>query len=289
VRGAVESEAWRPHESESIQSAPARARRGRVGGVRAACRRAGTSAEQYRQWIVEMKDSARGPFSGIKWYCKDGSVFQRASTPAPSTVAEFSTASGATARSSCARRLQGGDAARGHRREQGRGGTRLRRQLCTVCCREVPHRHRQRLDHAEGVVLSRRAAGGDEREGARNLLQAMAMRAEWTGYRFVALRTGVRMLPHGQDTASAQKVRQMAATLSDRDTGFASLRPRSTVRRKRATPPRAYLRGRGETRAAHQLRGTRARSIGSISQPLERTLEAAARAFSREPLCRSPQ
>jgi len=35
----------------------------------------GRSDPDFRRWIVEMKDSARGPFAGIKWYCKDGSVF----------------------------------------------------------------------------------------------------------------------------------------------------------------------------------------------------------------------
>ncbi len=32
--------------------------------------------DQYRKWIVEMKESPRGPFAGIKWYCKDGRVLQ---------------------------------------------------------------------------------------------------------------------------------------------------------------------------------------------------------------------
>ena len=32
------------------------------------------SAGQYRKWIAEMKDDARGPFSSIKWFCKDGRV-----------------------------------------------------------------------------------------------------------------------------------------------------------------------------------------------------------------------
>src|SRR6185295_11808842 len=37
----------------------------------------------------------------------------------------------------------------------------------------------------------------DEREAARNLLTAMAARNEWIGYRYAALRAGVRLLPHG--------------------------------------------------------------------------------------------
>ena len=32
------------------------------------------AAGQYRKWIAEMKDDARGPFAAIKWFCKDGRV-----------------------------------------------------------------------------------------------------------------------------------------------------------------------------------------------------------------------
>lgn len=29
---------------------------------------------QYRRWIADMKENPRGPFSSIKWFCKDGRV-----------------------------------------------------------------------------------------------------------------------------------------------------------------------------------------------------------------------
>ena len=64
----------------------------------------------------------------------------------------------------------------------------------------------------------------DEREGARDLLTAMAGQAEWIGVRYAGLRIGMRLLPHGKDTASVQKVRQMAASLSEQDKGFRDLR-----------------------------------------------------------------
>ncbi|HEY6134006.1 MAG TPA: hypothetical protein VIW70_08515, partial [Rubrivivax sp.] len=35
---------------------------------------ADSTAAQYKRWIVEMKDQPRGPFSGIKWFCRDGRV-----------------------------------------------------------------------------------------------------------------------------------------------------------------------------------------------------------------------
>jgi hypothetical protein len=64
----------------------------------------------------------------------------------------------------------------------------------------------------------------DEREAARSLLAAMATHGDWIGYRYPALRAGVRLLPHGADTASAQKVRNMAAAIADRAPAFQTLR-----------------------------------------------------------------
>jgi hypothetical protein len=29
---------------------------------------------KYRQWIMEMKTAERGPFSRLRWFCKDGAV-----------------------------------------------------------------------------------------------------------------------------------------------------------------------------------------------------------------------
>ena len=64
----------------------------------------------------------------------------------------------------------------------------------------------------------------NERESARRLLAEMASRPEWIGPRYTALRVAVRMLPHGKDSASVQKMRQLSAALSDRDDAFKPLR-----------------------------------------------------------------
>ena len=32
------------------------------------------SRETFRQWIEEMKTSPKGPFSRIRWFCRDGST-----------------------------------------------------------------------------------------------------------------------------------------------------------------------------------------------------------------------
>jgi hypothetical protein len=52
----------------------------------------------------------------------------------------------------------------------------------------------------------------------------MSGRPHWIGPGFPALRAGVRLLPHGSDSASIQKVRQVSAALSDKDPAFKPLR-----------------------------------------------------------------
>src|SRR5262249_14647961 len=64
----------------------------------------------------------------------------------------------------------------------------------------------------------------DERKASRELLLAMAARPEWVDLRYPVQRISARMLPHGRDEASMQKVRQMAATMAGRDGGFQNLR-----------------------------------------------------------------
>ncbi|MGZ8981847.1 MAG: PEP/pyruvate-binding domain-containing protein, partial [Burkholderiaceae bacterium] len=236
---------------------------------------------------AEMKDNPRGPFSGVKWYCKDGSVFP------PKEYA-------------CAKR--GGGVQHGELSERARKlraeGYRVATLLAgidapkAVAAPDFADAYAQLLVEKflvavdDGWIMRRalfyRGAlqEEDEREGARKLLQAMVMRPDWTGYRFVALRTGVRMLPHGQDTASAQRVRQMAAALSDRDAAFGPLRAKihGTPDASDAARVRGYA---GDAKSPELRRSAEelAAEIDRVYQPkpLEQTLESAAAAFGREP------
>ncbi|OQK17232.1 hypothetical protein AU255_04890 [Methyloprofundus sedimenti] len=69
----------------------------------------------------------------------------------------------------------------------------------------------------------------DERYGARMLLTALAEKNEWIKRRYSALRTGVQLLPHGEDSASIQKVRQMSVSLAEQDEQFVNLRTKIHV------------------------------------------------------------
>jgi len=182
-------------------------------------------ADTYRGWIEGMKESDRGPFEMIRWFCNDGTVL-----PPKAYACE----------------PHGGGHQHGEWSERTttlRGeGYWIANLLAGVDPAELladpqfGDRYAQMLIERylvaadDGWILRRalfyRGAiqEEDEREGARKLLSEMASRQEWIGPRYPALRTGVRLLPHGKDSASVQKVRQMSASLSDRDDGFKPLR-----------------------------------------------------------------
>ncbi len=183
------------------------------------------SDTQYRPWIEAMKTSERGPFARIRWFCKDGSVLP------PKAYA-------------CVER--GG----GHQHGEWSDRTnQLRAQgylIATLLAGTDPEKLVAESNFVEtwnqlliekflmavdnGWIMRRalfyRGAiqEEDERAAARALLIALAGRPEWIGLRYPSLRIGVRELPHGEDTASVQKVRQQSASLSEQDAGFKGLR-----------------------------------------------------------------
>ncbi len=180
---------------------------------------------QYRQWIEEMKTSERGPFSRIRWFCNDGSVLP------PKAYA-------------CSER--GG----GHQHGEWSDRTKQLRKEGFYVATLLAGLDSEKLaaDPAFNEVwnqlliekflmtvdngwIMRRALfyrgafqEEDERAAARALLITLAGKPDWIGLRFPSLRLGVRVLPHGVDTASVQKVRQLSASLSDRDAAFKGLR-----------------------------------------------------------------
>ncbi len=245
------------------------------------------AAAEYRRWIVEMKDSPRGPFSAIKWFCRDGRVLP------PQDYA-------------CAGKDKGWQHGEwSERTRQLRAqGFQVANLLAGIEADKViadpafPDLYAQWLVEKfliaadDGWILRKaqfyRGAiqEEDEREGARRLLTAMSAQPAWIGQRFVALRTGVRLLPHGADTASAQKVRNMAAALADRDAAFQSLRVKihGSPSAADAEAVRAYAAKSTDTALAEQARALAA-EIDRVyaPRPFAQTLDEAARALTREP------
>jgi hypothetical protein len=194
-------------------------------GLLAASTATAETLDTYRGWIGEMKEAERGPFSSIRWFCKDGRIL----APHDHGCAEKGEGWQHGEWSDRTKRLRSA----GYRVATFLAGLDATKALAAP---DFPDVYAQFLIErflvvADGGWILRRAQfyrgaiqEEDEREGARNLLIAMAARDEWNGRRFLALRTGVRLLPHGLDSASAQKVRNMAAAVADRDPAFQSLR-----------------------------------------------------------------
>jgi len=184
-----------------------------------------TDLSEYRTWIAEMKSEERGPFARIRWFCNDGSVLP------PKAYACESHGGGHQHGewSEKTKQLR----AQGYKVANLLAGTDPDKlmadpKFADLFAQMLIERY---LISADDGWIFRRALfyrgaiqEEDERKSARALLTEMASRSEWSGPDFVALRAGVRMLPHGADSASVQKVRQLSASLSDRDDGFKPLR-----------------------------------------------------------------
>ena len=181
--------------------------------------------ESYRSWIEQMKEADRGPFQRLRWFCNDGSVLP----PEPYAC-----------------RDHGG----GHQHGQWSERTQILRDdgyfIANLLAGLDGNAWLAGPDAAERyaqIVVERFLIGADdgwifrralfyrgaiqeedERAGARSLLLAMAADPYWSGPGYAAWRVGAKLLPHGQDNASIDRVRQMSAGLSDNDPGFRQLR-----------------------------------------------------------------
>lgn len=181
--------------------------------------------QRYQGWLQQMREQPRGPFSRIRWFCNDGTVLP------PKAYA-------------C--QPHGGGFQHGQWNAQ---TLELREQGFLVAnllagVQSGPWLDDRDFDNSYGQLLIERFLVAvdngwilrralfyrgaiqeeDERAGARSLLLEMLSRQEWIGPHYLSLRTGIKLLPHGVDTASAGKVRQLSAALSDDDPGFMPIR-----------------------------------------------------------------
>ena len=181
--------------------------------------------QRYQSWLQQMREQPRGPFSRIRWFCNDGTVLP------PKAYA-------------C--QPHGGGFQHGEWNAQ---TLELREQGFLVAnllagVQSGPWLDQRDFDNAYGQLLIERFLVAvdngwilrralfyrgaiqeeDERAGARSLMLEMLSRQDWIGPHYLSLRTGIKLLPHGVDTASAGKVRQLSAALSDDDPGFMPIR-----------------------------------------------------------------
>lgn len=184
-----------------------------------------TSNKQYTGWIEQMKTAPRGPFTNIKWFCNDGSI------QPPKAYA-------------CSQR--GGGRQHGNYSDKSSTlrseGFYIANVLSAIDIDAFLKQETYIAQYNQLLIekfliqidngwIMRKAQfyrgaiqEEDERSKGRELLIALLNNKDWLGHRFLGLYSGMRLIPHGKDTASAQKVRQMAASLAEHDKGFTKLR-----------------------------------------------------------------
>jgi hypothetical protein len=180
---------------------------------------------RYQQWIEEMRENPRGPFSRIRWFCNDGTVLPPkayACRPHGGGVqhGEWSERTLELRRegylvATLLAGIQPGQVLDNPRFEDAFGQAMVEKFLMAMDDGWIF----QQAQFYRGAIQEE-----DERDGARRLLLEMLSREEWLGQHFLAMRTGVRLLPHGADTASAGRVRQLSAALSVDDPLFMPIR-----------------------------------------------------------------
>ena len=242
---------------------------------------------EYQTWVEEMKAAERGPFSRIRWFCNDGTVLPPQSYACKDHEGGYQ--HGEWNKKTLELRKQGYLVANmlagmdiGQFIEEPDFGNAFAQILI--------ERFLVAVD--DGWILRRalfyRGAiqEEDERAAARKLLEEMASRPEWIGPRFPALRVGVRMLPHGVNSASIQKVRQLSASLSDKDAGFKPLRAKihGSPGAEDAQNVREYAQGIGDE-SKRQPYLELADEIDSIYQaaPLDEELDSMASRYTAAP------
>ena len=183
-----------------------------------------------RTWIEEMKSARRGPFLRIRWFCQDGTILPP--------------------KGSC--REHGGGIQHGEwnaRTKQLRaGGYHIANILGDVKLQDFTKQPEYAsiykqilleqflLAFDDGWIFRKahfyRGAlqAEDETEGARLLFLSLLAQPEWTSRRFLPLRVGLRLLPHGQETSLIATVRQQSAALSRKDPKFMTIRNKIHVK-----------------------------------------------------------
>jgi hypothetical protein len=178
-----------------------------------------------RQWISEMKNSSRGPFTRIRWFCKDGSILP----PKPYAC-----------------RNHGGGVQHG---EWSQKTQRLRADGYLVANFLADLDPKPIIDTPgysdaynqiliekflvavdDGWILRKarfyRGAfqSEDEAAGARRLLLGLSQNKKWLHQGFLPLRAGANLLDHGLDSATILEIRQDSLSLSQKDPNFMAIR-----------------------------------------------------------------
>lgn len=201
-----------------------------------------------------MKQEPRGPFSGIRWYCADGSVLD----PKPNACVS-----------------RGGGFQHGQWSERTRQIRAAGYPIANILADLKPQTavgpgadpdflkllllEKFLIAYDDGWILRQaqtyRGAFQDynERDGALAILLAALALPDSTRPPLAVLREAARLLPHGAETAAITKLRGMASTIAERDAGFKPLRSKihNTPQASDAQMVRQYA-GSAKGKAAQQ-------------------------------------
>ena len=165
-----------------------------------------------RAQVEAMKRGERGPFVAVRWYCKDGTTFP----PTEYACADHGGGVQHGEWSAQTKALRD----KGYRIGNVLAGGDVEKAALEAAVVDAVGQlliEKFLIESDDGWIFRRaRYYRGavqeeDERKASRELLVALAARPEWIGLRWPMLRIAARLLPHGRDEASMQKVRQMAA------------------------------------------------------------------------------
>ena len=223
-------------------------------------------ADTLRGWVKEMKQSPRGPFKHIRWFCKDGSI---------QSPREY------------ACREHGGGVQHGEWIERVQQLRAHGYFVATVFADIEPDLFltdplfdkavrqmilEQFLIAADDGWIFRRARyyrgalqAEDEAASARRLLAAMSAAPRMLERDFIVLREAVRFFPHGRDGAPLSEMRQLSRTLAENDPDFEKLRIKIHVKPQPADADavRVYARERGRPELSEEYEQL-ARYIDSV-------------------------
>jgi hypothetical protein len=184
----------------------------------------GIDAATAKQWIEQMKRSERGPFERIRWFCKDGTVLP----PEPYACKEH-----------------GGGRQHGEWNDRTVALRQAGYLIANVLAGIEPERvldeafydeYRQilleqfliQIDNGWILRKARFYRGAFQAEGesrnARRIFLRLVSDNRWVEQRYAALRAGLRLIPHGNESRSVVQVRQQSADLARRSAEFVTLR-----------------------------------------------------------------
>jgi len=183
-------------------------------------------AGQFRGWVEQFKQAARGPFDGVQWFCKDGSVLP------PKAYA-------------C--REHGGGRQYGvwnqHALLMRDNGYLVANLFTLLKPQDYTGAHAQ-LENWKQILFEQYLLRADdgwvfrraryyrgaiqaevEQDSASKIILAMLADSRWLGdERYLLLRESVRLLPLAVEPLLAVKIRQAATDISEQDNGFHDLR-----------------------------------------------------------------